>query len=291
MDIGDWLRSLDLGRYEQTFRDNEVDEQILSSLTAEDLKEIGVGPVGHRRKLLEAIAELSAGKPLPSLQQSAPVAPTDTHSSSGRRQLTVMFCDQIGSTALFAWLDWVPISKNDENKNQIEKTEVGASDDEIRLWRAKEAVRHGELLLKSQQDNMVATESRATAVIAWSVPTILALCAFAIQNQYSGDAAMSAVAAAICLAAAATASVVGLWPQRWGHAGYEPLTLLDDPLPSELEILESIAQGYDTTAQQNDARLNRFARWMRVAWLFFIAAPAIGMLRILIFIMLRIFLR
>jgi class 3 adenylate cyclase len=99
MDIGDWLRSLDLGRYEQAFRDNEIDEQILPSLTAEDLKEIGVGPVGHRRKLLEAIAALSAGKPPPSLQQS------DAQSSAERRQLTVMFCDLVGSTALSGRLD------------------------------------------------------------------------------------------------------------------------------------------------------------------------------------------
>ena len=78
MDVGDWLRSLDLGRYEQAFRDNEIDEEILPSLTAEDLKEIGVGPVGHRRKLLEAIAALSAGKPSPRLQQSAPATASET---------------------------------------------------------------------------------------------------------------------------------------------------------------------------------------------------------------------
>jgi class 3 adenylate cyclase len=105
MDIGDWLRSLDLRRYEQAFRDHEIDEQILPSLTGEDLKEIGVGPVGHRRKLLEAIAALSAGKPSPSLQRSAPAAASDTHSSAERRQLTIMFCDLVGSTALAARLD------------------------------------------------------------------------------------------------------------------------------------------------------------------------------------------
>ena len=63
MDVGDWLRSLDLGRYEQAFQRYEIEEQILPSLTAEDLKEIGVVPVGYRRKLLEAIAALSRGKP------------------------------------------------------------------------------------------------------------------------------------------------------------------------------------------------------------------------------------
>src|SRR5262249_27200686 len=101
MDVEDWLRSLGLGRYEQAFRDNEIDEQILPSLTGEDLKEIGVGPVGHRRKLLEAIAALSAGNPSQSLQGAA----SDTPSSAERRHLTIMFCDLVGSTALAARLD------------------------------------------------------------------------------------------------------------------------------------------------------------------------------------------
>src|SRR5271163_3406253 len=105
MDIRDWLRGLDLGRYEQAFRDNEIDEQILPSLTVEDLKEIGVGPVGHRRKLLEAIAALSLGKSQPLVQESAPALPSEPHSSPERRQLTVMFCDLVGSTALSSRLD------------------------------------------------------------------------------------------------------------------------------------------------------------------------------------------
>ena len=105
MDVGYWLRSLDLGRYEQAFRDNEIDEQILPSLTAEDLKEIGVAPVGHRRKLLEAITALSGGRPSIGLQQSASAAPSDTQAGAERRQLTIMFCDLVGSTALAARLD------------------------------------------------------------------------------------------------------------------------------------------------------------------------------------------
>jgi len=60
MDVGGWLRSLGLDRYEAAFRDNEINERVLASLTQEDLKEIGVGPVGHRRMLLEAIAALRA---------------------------------------------------------------------------------------------------------------------------------------------------------------------------------------------------------------------------------------
>ena len=58
MDVVVWLRSLGLEEYEAAFRDNKINERDLPSLTQEDLKEIGVGPVGHRRILLEAIAAL-----------------------------------------------------------------------------------------------------------------------------------------------------------------------------------------------------------------------------------------
>jgi hypothetical protein len=63
MDIAEWLRRLGLERYEAAFRDNEIDWQILPNLTAEDLKEIGVAAIGHRRKLLQAIAALGASGP------------------------------------------------------------------------------------------------------------------------------------------------------------------------------------------------------------------------------------
>ena len=59
MDIAAWLRGLGLGLYEVDFRDNEIDWAVLPKLTADDLKDIGVTAVGHRRKLLEAIAQLS----------------------------------------------------------------------------------------------------------------------------------------------------------------------------------------------------------------------------------------
>ena len=60
MDLGGWLRSLGLERYEAAFRENEIDETVLPGLTAEDLKELGIGALGHRRKLLDAIAALRA---------------------------------------------------------------------------------------------------------------------------------------------------------------------------------------------------------------------------------------
>jgi class 3 adenylate cyclase/tetratricopeptide (TPR) repeat protein len=109
MDVVVWLRSLGLERYEAAFRENEINERVLSSLTQEDLKEIGVGPVGHRRMLLEAIAALGAdtGSNAPSTgvattSSAQSVSPEDR---AERRQVTVMFSDLVGSTALSARMD------------------------------------------------------------------------------------------------------------------------------------------------------------------------------------------
>ena len=104
MDIGGWLRGLDLEQYEAAFRDNEIDGEVLPKLTADDLKDIGVAIVGHRRKMLSAIAELSGLSAAPT--QVAPAAgPAPAAAFAERRQLTVMFCDLVGSTAMSARLD------------------------------------------------------------------------------------------------------------------------------------------------------------------------------------------
>src|SRR5215469_17428977 len=109
MDIVVWLRGLGLGRYEAAFRDNEIDETVLPNLTAEDLKDLGVSIVGHRRKLLDAIAALraDAGVKAPADDtDSGPHAPSVTpEARAERRQVTVMFSDLVGSTALSARLD------------------------------------------------------------------------------------------------------------------------------------------------------------------------------------------
>ena len=98
MDIGQWLRGLGLQSYEQAFRDNGIDFDVLLRLTADDLKEIGVLAVGHRRKILDAIRELAA-------RAAADDSGTEVPHDAERRQLTVMFCDLVGSTALSARLD------------------------------------------------------------------------------------------------------------------------------------------------------------------------------------------
>jgi class 3 adenylate cyclase/predicted ATPase len=108
MDIGGWLRRLGLEQYEATFRENEIDDTVLPSLTAEDLKDLGVGLVGHRRKLLDAIAVLRADstKTVPTAP-AAVAAPTSAPAAEAgeRRYLTVMFCDLVGSTSISAQLD------------------------------------------------------------------------------------------------------------------------------------------------------------------------------------------
>jgi class 3 adenylate cyclase/predicted ATPase len=119
MDVVVWLRGLGLGRYEAAFRENEIDETVLPHLTHETLKELGVAAVGHRLKLLDAIAALGGGanaKVPPSealthapasTQASAPsrTAALPAEAVGERRYLTVMFCDLVGSTGISAKLD------------------------------------------------------------------------------------------------------------------------------------------------------------------------------------------
>src|SRR5712672_3470836 len=103
MDVAAWLRGLGLEQYAPAFRDNDVDGDVLPELTSDDLISIGVTSVGHRRKLLTAIASLGALPPATTVM----AAPRDAVTPAGaeRRQLTVMFCDLVGSTALSARLD------------------------------------------------------------------------------------------------------------------------------------------------------------------------------------------
>ena len=106
MDVGGWLRTLGLEQYEAAFRENRIDDTVLPRLTAEDLKELGVGFVGDRRKLLDAIALLRAEATAPTPLSDAPLA-TDkaAKDTAERRQVTVMFSDLVGSTALSARMD------------------------------------------------------------------------------------------------------------------------------------------------------------------------------------------
>src|SRR5215471_17614911 len=92
MDVGGWLRRLGLEHYEAAFRENRIDDTVLPSLTAEDLKDLGVGFVGDRRKLLNAIAALRAEANAPtSLSDAPPATDKAAKDTAERRQVTVMF--------------------------------------------------------------------------------------------------------------------------------------------------------------------------------------------------------
>src|SRR3954469_16364533 len=106
MNVEAWLKSLELEQYAAAFHENDVDAEVLPTLTADDLKDLGVTLVGHRRRLLDAVAKLqndsaSPQAAEPSGDHPASTPAEDVVSSGGeRRQLTVMFCDLVGSTAL-----------------------------------------------------------------------------------------------------------------------------------------------------------------------------------------------
>ena len=102
MDVGGWLRGLGLGQYEEQFRDNKIDADLLPRLTVDDLKDIGVSVVGDRRRLLDAIAVIAGAGPASPIK----FAPSKgLQASAERRPITVMFCDLVGSTSLAARLD------------------------------------------------------------------------------------------------------------------------------------------------------------------------------------------
>jgi class 3 adenylate cyclase len=102
MDVASWLRSLGLEQYEATFRDNAIDDSVLPDLTDQDLEKLGV-LLGHRRKLLRAIANLeTTTQSAVATSAAADASPRDT---AERRQVTVMFSDLVGSTALSTRMD------------------------------------------------------------------------------------------------------------------------------------------------------------------------------------------
>ena len=106
MNVAEWLRGLGLEQYVPAFRANDIDGEVLHRLTGEDLRELGVASVGHRRRLLDAIGALRNGAPQP-VTETTPAAavPSAVFGEAERRQLTVMFCDLVGSTPLSVRFD------------------------------------------------------------------------------------------------------------------------------------------------------------------------------------------
>src|SRR5215831_18823287 len=103
--IVEWLQKLGFGQYAQRFAENDITFAILPDLTDQDLKELGLASLGHRRQLLRAIVDLKGSETVaskPASEKISPIAPAET---AERRQVTVMFSDLVGSTALSARMD------------------------------------------------------------------------------------------------------------------------------------------------------------------------------------------
>jgi class 3 adenylate cyclase len=110
MEVGEWLRGLGLGEYEDRFRDSKIDVDVLADLTDGDLEKLGL-PLGDRKRLLRAIATHASREQAPTEARLATAPPASQPKSSTRadsaerRPITIMFCDLVGSTSIAAKLD------------------------------------------------------------------------------------------------------------------------------------------------------------------------------------------
>lgn len=147
--------------------------------------------------------------------------------------------------------------------------EVGKADGDVRLWRAVEAMRQGELLLATQTANLVAMETRATAILAWSVAGATAI-GLGVAN---GTLQPLHGLVGLPLLLAAGACILAMWPRRWHGAGYHSRDVAEVHGDTELEVREAIALGYDCGIARNGRRLRATAVWLRGAWLAAVAAP------------------
>ncbi len=119
------LSSLGLEQYLQAFRINAIDTEVLPSLTSTELKEIGVGPLGHRKKILAAIRNLTADS------APQPMGGGETHSGAQYRQLTIMFADLVGSTRLSQQLDPEDLREISRAYQDAAKSAIGRFDGHV----------------------------------------------------------------------------------------------------------------------------------------------------------------
>ena len=157
-------------------------------------------------------------------------------------------------------------------------TEVGVAGADMRFWRAKEALRHAELRLKTQADATQALEGRATAMLGWSVAGVLALGAAVVNRTH----AQAAATAAVSLVATALLCVIAISQRQWSGPGYQPILILDDQSRNELEALESLCGGYQKAVVQNSEEFGHFRRLLNWAILFVVLSPALGVVALLL---------
>jgi hypothetical protein len=154
---------------------------------------------------------------------------------------------------------------------------VTAEQGGLRYWRAKEAVRQGELGLAAQASTRQAFEARATALLGWVVAVGAALAAWLSANTTPPfQQKLPALVIFAVLFATAAACIPIIWPQFWGQPGYNPRFVLDSTLDTELEQLEQMAIGYADAINVNERYMNRAGWLMRLAFCLIASIPFIG---------------
>jgi hypothetical protein len=139
MNVADWLCNLGMGRYTAAFHADGITAEVLRHLTADDLKDLGVTSIGHRRVILRAIAAMRGAAPFDEPGQAHPEERGVEHALgtiAERRQLSVMFCDLAGSTALSSRLD-------PEDLSTIIRVSEPCNDGRGAIWRLRGSLRRG----------------------------------------------------------------------------------------------------------------------------------------------------
>ncbi len=165
-----------------------------------------------------------------------------------------------------------------DNGDAANTIEVGATEDTLRLWKAREAVRHGELRLAAQAAIRTALEARSTALTGWGAVGLLATVAglFASLKDENVPSALGSGAAAFVLLLAGAGGIYAARPRAWNSAGYAPEEILNDPWQTEMETLEAVAGGLGLSIAKNNSRLDRTGRTLRTVGLLLTLALVAG---------------
>ena len=150
--------------------------------------------------------------------------------------------------------------------------EVGAIGADLRYWRAKEALRHGELRLGVQAQATQALEARATAILGWSVVGAPALGAAAVNGAHP----IAAVTMALCSIGAAGLCIIAVVTRDWAGPGYRPAIVFEDRSRTELEAIELMVIGYQQAVQTNHDGFQHFQILLKWALGCIVAAPVVG---------------
>jgi hypothetical protein len=150
----------------------------------------------------------------------------------------------------------------------------GAHGPTLRIWKAREAFRQGELKLTQHGLSLDGIRAQATSLLGWSVSIGTALAAVALTGKVPGAATVIVVSTTMT----AVLSIGALWiTSNWRFPSFNPMTILDHELESELEVLEALAIGSQASVEKNRATLTSRSSMLRAAWFNFALMPGFGL--------------